>query len=66
LALLALELPRRYAPRDEVASFSYRLSRPAFAPAPIIAAATREGDAVSVAVAAAGVEPSLTATVRFR
>jgi 3-methylfumaryl-CoA hydratase len=66
LALLALELPRRHTPRDEVASFSYRLSRPAFAPAPIIAAGTRKGDAVSVAVAAAGVEPSLTATVRFR
>lgn len=66
MALLALELPRRHAPDTEVTGFEYRLSRPAFVPATVVAAGTRDGDRADVAVAAAGVEPSLTATVRFR
>ncbi len=37
LALLMLELPRRFAPERQVAGFSYRLRSPAFAGAPIVA-----------------------------
>lgn len=63
LALLALELPRRNAPDRPVRSFEYRLVRPAFVPAPVIAAARPPaGDGVTeIAVAAEGVTPSLTA-----
>ena len=66
LALLALELPRRNAPHEVVAQFAYRLVRPAFHPSPIVAAGSRDGDRVDLAVAAEGVSPSLTATVCFR
>lgn len=65
MALLALELPRRFAPGDPVTGFSYRLSRPAFVPATVVAAGDRDGDTAAVAVAAEGVPASLTATVRF-
>jgi 3-methylfumaryl-CoA hydratase len=61
LALLALELPRNHAPDATVRKFSYRLTRPAFCPARVIATATRSGDQVSIAVGAAGTEPSLSA-----
>jgi 3-methylfumaryl-CoA hydratase len=61
LALLALELPRaRGAAVREVA---YRLVRPAFAPATVVAAGTPDGTGLAVAVAAEGAAPSLTATV---
>ena len=66
MALLALELPRRNAPGDPVAGVEYRLSRPAFVPSPVVAAGDRDGDEATIAVAAEGVAPSLTATVRFR
>ncbi|SDH61215.1 FAS1-like dehydratase domain-containing protein [Pseudonocardia oroxyli] len=66
MALLALELPRRHAPQEQVESVSYRLSRPAFVPSPLVATGDREGDTATVAVAAEGVEPSLTAQVRLR
>lgn len=66
MALLALELPRRHAPGDRVAAFTYRLVRPAFVPSPVVAAGTRAGGTVDVTVAASGADPSLTATVRLR
>ena len=66
LALLALELPRRHAPGSTVAEFAYRLVRPAFHPARIVAAGSRDGEGVELAVAAEGVSPSLTATARLR
>jgi 3-methylfumaryl-CoA hydratase len=62
MALLALELPRLHAPEATVTSFEYRLVRPAFVPARVIAAGQADGGEVSLAVAAAGVTPSLTAT----
>lgn len=62
LALLALELPRRHAPGAVVRSFEYRLLRPSFAPGEIVAAGRADGPAVSMAVAARGAAPSLTAT----
>jgi len=40
LALLALDLPRLHAPGKAVTSFDYRLVRPAFAPATIVATAS--------------------------
>jgi len=63
LALLALELPRRHAPERAVRSFEYRLVRPAFVPARIVAAANAQGSEAEVVVAARGAGPSLTAKV---
>lgn len=67
LALLALELPRRNAPEQAVKSFEYRLVRPAFVPATVIATArpqAKDGTGTTeIAVAAEGVTPSLTAKV---
>jgi 3-methylfumaryl-CoA hydratase len=64
LALLALDLPRLHAPSQSVKTFEYRLVRPAFAPATIIATGILADDSkseVSLTVGAAGTEPSLTA-----
>jgi 3-methylfumaryl-CoA hydratase len=66
MALLALELPRRYAPTESLAEVSFRLSTPAFVPATLVAAGRRDGNDVTVTVAAQGGPPSLTATARFR
>lgn len=66
MALLALELPRRHAPGEALADVAFRLARPAFVPSPLVAAGRREGDTVTIEVAAEGVGPSLTATARFR
>jgi 3-methylfumaryl-CoA hydratase len=65
LALLALELPRMYAPDRTVTRFSYRLTRPAFAPAVMVSAGTAADDELTVAVAAQGAAPSLTASVQL-
>jgi 3-methylfumaryl-CoA hydratase len=65
LALLALELPRVHAPEATVASFEYRLVRPAFAPATVVAAGQPslppQDGTVDLTVGTAGAEPSLTA-----
>ncbi|HWG02044.1 MAG TPA: MaoC family dehydratase N-terminal domain-containing protein [Trebonia sp.] len=63
LALLALELPRRHAPGRTVRAFEYRLVRPAFVPARVVAAGQPAADQADIAVAAAGAAPSLTAKV---
>jgi 3-methylfumaryl-CoA hydratase len=65
LALLALDLPRVYAPGRAVREFQYRLLRPAFSPARIVAAGSPAdgGGAVQVTVAAAGAAPSLTGQI---
>lgn len=63
LALLALELPRTHLDAGAVQSIAYRLVRPAFAPATVVAAGTRTGDRLDVEVAAQGARPSLTAVV---
>jgi 3-methylfumaryl-CoA hydratase len=63
LALLALELPRVHAPGAAVREFEYRLVRPAFAPATIIATAQRTAQGASITVGACGAQPSLTAKV---
>jgi 3-methylfumaryl-CoA hydratase len=60
LALLLLELPRRFAPDRRVTAFSYRLRRPAFAGSPVVA----DGDAGGELTAGMpGAEPSATGTV---
>jgi 3-methylfumaryl-CoA hydratase len=63
LALLALELPRIHAPEQVVREFAYRLIRPAFLPARLIAIG-RPGKTseAEIVVGAQGAEPSLTAT----
>ena len=62
LALLALELPRLRVPGQAVGAFEYRLVRPAFAPATVVAVGQPARDGiVELTVAAVGAEPSLTA-----
>ena len=62
LALLALELPRIHAPDQPVRSFAYRLVRPAFLPARLIAIGRPAKTSAEIIVGAQGAEPSLTAT----
>jgi 3-methylfumaryl-CoA hydratase len=63
LALLALELPRIHAPQQLVRSFAYRLVRPAFLPARLIAIGRpAKASEAEITVGAQGAEPSLTAT----
>ncbi len=47
LALLLLELPRRFAPERTVAGFDYRLRRPAFGGVPIVARGAESGELVA-------------------
>ena len=65
LALLALELARVNAPGRPVRGFEYRLVRPAFSPARVVAAGVPapDGATVEVSVAAAGAMPSLTGRI---
>lgn len=63
LALLALELPRTRLGPGAVRAFAFRLVRPAFVPATVVAAGTPDGDRVEVEVAARGALPSLTASI---
>lgn len=65
-ALLALELPRVNATGKTVRAFAYRLVRPAFVPARIVAAGRRDGECIEVTVGAEDAESSLTATVHLR
>jgi 3-methylfumaryl-CoA hydratase len=61
LALLLLELPRRFAPERRVTQFSYRLRRPAFAGAPLVAEGKPDGSELVCGVP--GAEPSITGAV---
>lgn len=65
LALLALELPRLHAPDRTVTAFEYRIARPAFAPARLVASASapRGASEIQAVVAAEGSAPSLTARI---
>ena len=63
LALLLLELPRRYAPEREVVAFDYRLRQPAFAGSPVLAAGGPDG---ALTVGAPGRVPSATGTITYR
>ncbi|MEU7817379.1 MaoC family dehydratase N-terminal domain-containing protein [Pseudonocardia sp. NPDC049154] len=63
LALMLLELPRRFAPDRQVAEFSYRLRRPAFAGAPVVA--TGKPDGSDLVCGVPGADPSITGQVSF-
>jgi hydroxyacyl-ACP dehydratase HTD2-like protein with hotdog domain len=63
LALLLLELPRRFAPERPVRTFSYRLQRPAFAGTPVVVQGTPDG--AQLTAGAAGQPPSVSGTVTF-
>jgi 3-methylfumaryl-CoA hydratase len=63
LALLALELPRVYAPGRAVRAFDYRLVRPAFAPSLMVSKGRRDGSTAEIEVGAEDSRPSLTARV---
>lgn len=62
LALLLLELPRRFAPDRTVTGFAYRLRRPAFAGSPVVAAGEPSGELVA---GVPGHPPSITGTVQL-
>jgi len=61
LALMLLELPRRFAPDRQVAEFAYRLRRPAFAGAAVVAAGKPDGSDLTCGVP--GADPSITGEV---
>ncbi|GAA1856797.1 MaoC family dehydratase N-terminal domain-containing protein [Pseudonocardia ailaonensis] len=63
LALMLLELPRRFAPDRRVAEFSYRLRRPAFCGAPVVA--TGKPDGSDLACGVPGADPAITGSVTF-
>jgi 3-methylfumaryl-CoA hydratase len=65
LALLALELPRVHAPGRPVREFEYRLTRPAFSRACLVATGALQPDdrTVNVTVGAAGAVSSLTSRI---
>jgi 3-methylfumaryl-CoA hydratase len=63
LALLLLELPRRYAPERRIATVAYRLQRPAFAGTPVVVQGTPDGAQLTAGVA--GQPPSASGTVTF-
>ncbi len=62
LALLLLELPRRFAPDRRVATFCYRLRTPVFTGTPIEAAGSGEG---ALSAGAPGRAPSITGEITF-
>jgi 3-methylfumaryl-CoA hydratase len=65
LALLALEVPRRLRPERRVTGFEFRLTRPAFAPRPLLAWAEPGGaDEWRLRCAGEGAAPSLTGVAR--
>lgn len=64
LALLALELPRRFAADRPVTTFEYRLSRPVFVGSAVVADG-RPRDELQVAVAVPGQPPSLEGRIRM-
>ena len=65
LALLLLELPRRFSPNERVASFEYRLRRPAFAGSPLVATASSTADGDDVACGVPGADPSITGSITY-
>lgn len=62
LALLALELPRRFAPDRPVTAFEYRLQRPVFAGSAVVADGIPEDGGAQVSVAVPGQPSSLSGT----
>jgi 3-methylfumaryl-CoA hydratase len=65
LALLLLELPRRFAADRPVAGFEYRLQRPAFAGAPVVADGVPGDDGAQLTAGVPGAPPSITGRARL-
>ncbi|WP_448628154.1 FAS1-like dehydratase domain-containing protein [Geodermatophilus sp. URMC 64] len=66
LALLLLELPRRFAPDHAVSGFEYRLERPSFAGRPVLASGGPDGAGARLAAGTPGAQPSVTGRLRWR
>ncbi|HEX5117714.1 MAG TPA: hypothetical protein VFW65_21180 [Pseudonocardiaceae bacterium] len=62
LALLLLEIPRRFRPDRVVRSFDYRLLAPTFAGETVEVTGTAEGNELTLAAAVPGLGPSITGT----
>src|SRR3954451_20026291 len=65
LALLLLELPRRFSPARAVAGFEYRLRQPYFAGRPVTAHGTADDGGARLSAGPPGSGPSITGRVRF-
>jgi hydroxyacyl-ACP dehydratase HTD2-like protein with hotdog domain len=67
LALLLLELPRRFAPQRSVAAFGFRARRPVFAGQPVLVHGTGNGNGAWELAAGTGAgSGAMTGTVRLR
>jgi hydroxyacyl-ACP dehydratase HTD2-like protein with hotdog domain len=67
LALLLLELPRRFAPQGNVAAFGFRARRPIFAGQPVLVHGSENGGGAWAPTARTGTgSESMTGTVRLR
>jgi hydroxyacyl-ACP dehydratase HTD2-like protein with hotdog domain len=67
LALLLLELPRRFAPQGNVAAFGFRAHRPIFAGQPVLMHGSENGGGAWALAARTGTgSESMTGTVRLR
>ncbi|MCW0211887.1 MAG: MaoC family dehydratase N-terminal domain-containing protein [Pseudonocardia sp.] len=65
LALLLLELPRRFTPDRRVAEFAYRLKAPSFAGAPIVADGTLTESGADLAAGVPDATPAITGTITY-
>ncbi len=63
LALLLLEIPRRHLPERPVRAFRYRLTRPVFLPAVLVAGGAPEGEGMALSGGAVGAPASITGSV---
>jgi 3-methylfumaryl-CoA hydratase len=63
LALLLLEIPRRYLPQRPVVSFDYRLSTPVFAGETVVVTGRLDGDRIALAATVPGAASSITGVV---
>jgi 3-methylfumaryl-CoA hydratase len=65
LALLLLELPRRFAPDRTVAGFEYRLRQPCFAGSPMVADGVPDDDGARLSAGNPGAPGAVTGRVRW-
>jgi 3-methylfumaryl-CoA hydratase len=65
LALLLLELPRRFAPGRAVAGFEYRLQRPCFAGDPVVADGVPDDDGAHLSAGNPGAPAAVTGRIRW-
>jgi 3-methylfumaryl-CoA hydratase len=65
LALLLLELPRRFTPDRAVAGFEYRLRRPCFAGRPVVADGVPDGDGARLSAGNPGAPAAVSGRIRW-